>query len=274
MKVLIFDFETMDDKPATTIFTEIGAKLYDVIDDRLVACPGDNNELSALAYEPDFPPLTEFIQALTGLTDEKLKAEGKPRVELLARFACLLVQADIVMAHKSIFDTTIVIETAKKFELPSLVEVMRKKENICTLTNVKWPAHFTCHKLGHMSWELGLDVKAADLHRALNDVDLLSRMINLRPFSEILAYARTPWVYMKADILKPWGNTEVIGKAQNEFAKKVGFSYQNIKGLDYPTWEKTWVTRFKAGTNKENELREQIAHSDHPFRISVIEGIS
>lgn len=272
MNVLIFDFETDSADAKTTRFTELGAKMYfwNPISDRLDPAPF--KEFNYLAYEPDYPPLTEKIQKITGITDAMLKADGLPRKEVLEKFLPLVQEADIIMAHKTAFDITVLVETARLCVLTEEYLTLQEKEIICSLSNMEWPEHFTCHKLGHMAWELGIDVKAADLHRASADCELLAKMINLRPFSEVIKYAREPWVYMRAEILGPWNGKGGDGGVQKGIAQGMGFSYETVKGTDYPKWEKTWVGRFKQ--SKSNNIAYDASQSVSPFRVSTIEGIS
>ena len=59
---------------------------------------------------------------------------------------------------------------------------------------------------------------------------------------DVLAYARAPWVYFKApDILGPWKDSGV----QNANVKSMGFSWECVKGTDFPKWDKTWVNSCK-----------------------------
>jgi DNA polymerase III epsilon subunit-like protein len=277
LKVLIFDFETDGPDAKVCRFTELGGILCHVNEDDKLAVigsdfMGDRQAFNMLAYEPDYPPLTDKIKKITGLTDEQLKFDGKPRKEVLEKFLPLVQRADILISHKTSFDVTILEETAKLFGLTELVEEIKKKEIICSLTNMEWPEHFTCHKLGHMAWELGIDVKAADLHRASSDCELLLKMINLKNFRDILAYARKPFVYMKADILGPWQGKGGDGGVQKGISQGLGFSYESVKGMDYPKWPKTWVGRFKV--DKADEVARAAAQSESPFRVSTIQGLS
>ncbi len=219
--------------------------------------------LSILCYEPDYPPLSQKIQSITGITDELLKSQGEPRKAAFEKLLPLVEWADVVVAHKIAFDKTVLVSTAKLLGLE-----VPDREWLCTLTNFKFPEHITCHKLGHIAWELGIDVRAADLHRATNDCELLAKIINTFDFKDVLEYARQPWVYLRADCAGPWADKGV----QNGIAKSLGFSYETVKGTDKPTWPKTWVGRYKASAVEA--VKEAVRTSVSPFRVSVIEGIS
>lgn len=268
MLVLGIDFETQDADAKTTRITEVGAVLYQYH-------PGTKDEqfrkvavVSEFCYEEDYPPQSEQIVELTGITDEMLKTQGRPRKEVLERdLLRIFGKADIVVAHKTAFDKTVLDSTCKLFgiELP-------EKEWLCTLSNFPWPKKFTCHKLSHLAYDHSILVDPATLHRAVNDVDLMMRLISKYDFDEILAYARAPWVYLKADILGPWAGKGGDNGVQKAIATSLGFAYEKCKGTDSPSWPKTWVARVKAG--QVEHILETVRNSKSPFRVSEIQGIN
>lgn len=261
IKVLGLDFETQSADAKETNITEIGAVMVEVEGNDFKY----TKEFSALCYEPEYPPQVPKIVQLTGITDEMLKEQGRPREEIMREFLPLYGEADIIMCHKIAFDKTVLESTCARYgiELP-------KKEYLCTLTNVDYPKHLTCHKLSHLAYEMGLYVDPRTLHRATDDVKLMLELILTKfKFEKVLEYARTPWTYAKADVCGPW----VDGGKQTGEAKLLGFSFENVKGTDYPKWPKTWVTRVK-GEPAFNELVEQARAGKAPFRVSRIEGIN
>lgn len=260
MKVLGLDFETQSDDAKTTRITEVGAVLYDYVEEsnRFV----EISRLSTLCYEPDYPPQTDKIIQLTGITDHMLKTKGVPRATMLDDLLTLVEMADIVVCHKTSFDWTVLKSTAKLFE-----KEVPNKELLCTLTNFNWPKHITCKKLSHIAYEHGIMVDPRTLHRADQDVELMMTLLSHYDFKEVLHYARIPWVYFKGDVLGPWQD----GGKQNAIAKELGFGWEQIKGVDQYRWPKTWVVRVKQGT--EDLLVDQIMHSESPFRITKIEGL-
>lgn len=271
MKILGLDFETQCDKPATTRVTEIGAILYDWDPLRTSNQGGtflnpleEIERYSTLCYEPDYPPQSEKIADLTGISDEMLKTSGRSRLETFARLITLVHQADIVLAHKIAFDKTILESTGKLLGLG-----VPEKEWLCTLTNFPWPTRLTCHKLSHLAYEHGILKDPATLHRAVNDIELMMELVFTKyDFNEVLKYARAPWIYAKATVIEPWKDQ---GR-QTGAAKFLGFSFESVKGTDQPKWPKTWVTRIK-GEEKFEKLVESARLSEFPFRVSRIEGI-
>lgn len=260
MNVLILDFETDSADASTTRITEVGAVPFFVEGGKLVPT---GTPLSILCYEPEYPPLSQKIQSITGITDELLKSQGVPRKAALEKLLPLVEWADIIIAHKIAFDQTVLYATAKLFDLQ-----IPDRFWLCTLTNFQWPDYLTCHKLGHLAWELGVDVKSKDLHRAVNDCDLLGQTINLFDFDKVLAYAKTPWVYMRADCIEPWKD----GGKQTAIAKEFGFSWESVKGTDKPVFPKKWVARFKA--DNVQKVVDGVRNSASPFRLNQIEGLN
>lgn len=266
MKVLGLDFETQDADAKTTRVTEVGAALYEYNgkSDPLIANEWRKIEgFSSLCWEPDYPPQNPAIAELTGITDEMLKNDGKPRREIFARQLLPLVHdADIIVAHKISFDRTVLKSTAKLFDFQ-----VPDREWLCTLTNFDWPKKLTCHKLSHLAYEHSILVDPATLHRAENDVDLMLRLLAKYDFEKVLAYAREPWVYLKAEIAKPWTD----GGVQSGIAKSLGFSFERVKGVDEYEWPKKWVTRVKA--SRLDDFTTQVLKSPSPFRVDKIEGL-
>lgn len=259
MKVLGLDFESQDADAKTTRVTEIGAVLSEVIGKygwRKL------KEFSTLCYEPDYPPQNQAIAELTGITDDMLKSGGIPRKEAFEKLLPLVHEADIIVCHKTSFDWTLLKATCKLFGLE-----VPEKELLCTLTNFNWPKRLTCHKLSHLAYEHSILVDPATLHRAVNDVDLMLRLLAKYDFEKVLEYAREPWVYLKAEIAKPWTD----GGVQSGIAKTLGFSFERVKGVDEYEWPKKWVTRTKI-SNYES-FKDIVLKSPSPFRIDKIEGL-
>lgn len=245
---LALDFEATSLDARTALPIDVGAVLFDE-HFRDIKC------LSQLIYDPSDPPLIDEVIEVTGLTDEKLKNNGKPRKEVFVdQLLPLLDEADIIFCHNVPYDKTILESTCERLGL-----FLGDKEFVCTLTNFNWPKKFRCHKLGHLGWEHGLDFPANMLHRALPDCRLLVELLGLYDLESVLAYAREPWIFIKADVSY---NTK-------DDAKKFGFSWETIRyGYSETKFEKTWCKRIKQSAFED--LKEQILSSPAPFRISEI----
>ena len=91
IRILGLDFETQNADPKTTNPTEVGAALYevDIEQNTWKKLFG----FSQFIYEPHYPPQSQKIVELTGITDEILMSQGKPRKEVFER---LLLPLNIV----------------------------------------------------------------------------------------------------------------------------------------------------------------------------------
>ena len=173
-------------------------------------------------------------------------------------------KATHIFAHKKAFDKTILYARCKELGLEP-----PEREWICTLTEFAWPKKYTCHKISNLAYEHGILVDPRTLHRAENDCDLMMRLITEHyDIAEVVAYAKEPWIYFRADVLGPWQDNGV----QNGIAKNAGFSWEKCKGTEGPVWSKKWVARFKA--RDVEAMLKLIEESESPFRVSRIEGIS
>src|SRR5882724_945612 len=100
LKVLGFDFETQGTDHTQTNPTEIGAVLCEVDQGELVDSWKVVKEENHLLWQPGYPPQSEEIIALTGITDEMLKRDGyAPKAVFLEKIFPLIEQADVLMAH-------------------------------------------------------------------------------------------------------------------------------------------------------------------------------
>lgn len=86
-------------------------------------------EYSAL-IKPDGWSMSKEAADLTGLTDEKLAAEGIPIAEVLAVFTSAVQEGRIVVAHNCQFDLKCLRGSLRRLDLPDLFEITR---NICTM---------------------------------------------------------------------------------------------------------------------------------------------
>lgn len=246
MKILGVDFETQCADPQTTNVTEIGAALYHV---------GENlyyeaEQLSMLIHETTYPPQTEKIVELTGITDEMLREEGHPRMEGFARLLTLVNQADYVFAHNKSFDEVIFRAQCKKLNL-GIPDV----KWICTLTEINYPPQYTCKKLSHLAFEHDIPFDRASLHRAYDDVVLMMKLLAKYKLQDIIDFANEPWVYVQAIFPAPFESKIgfEVGKAK---AFKLGFGWERARGDDRE-FPKRWVKRMKQRHHREFEIEAQ-----------------
>lgn len=251
MRLLTVDFETQCADAKKTNITEVG--FFDGTD-----FPG-----SFLCWEKGYPPQTLEIVELTGITDRMLWDRGQPRAQVIKEHLLpALEKADVVMAHNVRFDRTVLESTCERLKI-----ALPKKEWICSVADFPWPKRHRCLQLSHLAFEHDLDFDRASLHRAGDDAALLYRLVTEKynP-EEWLAYARAPWVYLKASVCTPWTDQGV----QTGIAKSLGFTWQFPKGLDKPEFPGKWVMRTKV--ERVAEIREAAMRSLSPFRVDVIPG--
>lgn len=243
MKILGMDFETQHDDASTTPVTEVGAVL--IAWDGLKK-PGTGGQvyrpeivlrdLSELVYHPGYPPQTAEIVELTGITDEMLRAGGKLPTEVMPRLIELVEHADEVWAYNKKFDKTVFESLCARLGL-----TFPRRPWLCPMSELPWPRRINCLKLGHLAFEMKIPMDHRELHRATGDVNLMFELV-MTHFSldEIQAYTSQPWIYVKADVGKPW-----IDPVGNAACKKRGFTFEKAKGTDEPVYSKTWVKRIK-----------------------------
>lgn len=259
MRLLGLDFETQCDDAENTNITEVGAV-------ELIWTPGGEEEFkvettySTLVYSPEYPPQKPEIVELTGLTDEMLKAEGTGPGSALVGLLPLVNRADVILAHNKKFDQRVFESSVKRvmgIEPP-------KKEWLCTIHDVPYPAKYRCKKLSHLAYDHGLKMDDRVLHRATDDVRLMLELVTTKyPFKAILDYYREPWVYLRADILGPWQGKGGDGGVGKEQATSLGYAWEKPRGTDEPVFPKFWVKRVKA---RQVEQEKMLA----PFRVVVL----
>lgn len=265
INVLGLDFETQSLDTATTNATEVGAMLIQVPLRRGFNTP-DNWQglpywkiagINQLMWETSYPPQPEEIVELTGITDAMLQKDGIHPKEALERLAELMGKADIVMAHNAPFDKGVLYAVAARYGV-----TLPEKDWICTRGDINYPSKYTCKKLAHLSLDHGLKMDGRELHRAINDVELMLELVFTNyDLEDVVQYAREPWVYLYADILPPWKDGG-MGKAA---AQKLGYNWQVPRGDYGPTFEGKWVKKTKA--NKIEQEKELAG-----FRVGIVQA--
>lgn len=253
MNLLFLDFETQSDDPTTTNATEVGASMFLFDGEK----HHQRERLSQLIYDPSYPPQTEQIVDLTGITDEMLQMDGKAPLHVFTHLCAMVAEADYVLAHNKTFDQG-VYESVGSRLIPALPQP--KKGWICTIQDVPYDKKYKCKKLAHLCYDHKIIVHPDTLHRAINDVDLMAQLITTQyDFHKILKYWETPWVCLFLNGVKgPWEDNGV----SNKMAKKLGYSWETPWGTDLK-FPKRWVKRLK-----EDQLQEEKARTPAPFTLS------
>lgn len=254
MRLLGVDFESQTDDAGTTPITEIGARVCEVTPSGAWALA---EHYSTLVYHPGYPPQTAEIVDLTGITDEMLKKDGIEPKAAMPRLLEMIGAVDYVLAYNKSFDETVCRSLSKRIAL-----TMPETEWICVLNDLPWPGKFPCRRLSHLAFDLEVEFDRANLHRALDDVDLMfAAMFKQFTWDQVFAYHTTPWKFVEALIPAPWTD-KGVGKEQ---ARKRGYGWEKAKGTESPVFSKSWVKRIKA-----DQLELEIKQA--PFKVVVLEG--
>lgn len=258
MKVLGIDFESTGLDTSTDRITEVGAVLFDCSQGWAPIA-----EVSTLVYESDYPPLSDEVVDVTGITDSLLKEQGRPLGEALGQLSVLVEMADYFMAHNRDYDKSLLFAEIERANVGGVAPIapMLTLPWLCTVEDMEHASKIKCRKLAHMALDYGITVNPDDLHRAVGDVRLMGAMVHASGFSleKMIALSKTPWVYVQAHIPAPWED----GEKGKTAAQARGFRWQNYY-KNGPTFKKAWVKRIK----KDRVEDEQRALD--PYRVELI----
>lgn len=237
MKLLGIDFESTGKDPQIARITEIGALLK-----YLPPKEKSTRYYSKLLFDVSYPPQSQEVIEVTGITDEMLKSEGvTPPVGLLELFYSI-GDADYIFAHNKEFDKTLLYKECARWGLTP-----PERPWICTMTEVPYPDRLRCRKLSHLAIDHGIAVDPAKLHRAVGDVELMLRIVDCYPFPDLLRFASESTLILEAKVVPPWTDS---GKSTQK-AKERGFRWQETGGKVYA---KRWVKSIKK-SRLENEIQ-------------------
>lgn len=242
MSILLIDFEATGTDPKTARVIEIGAR---VVTDDWSAC---TIGLSHLVWAPDYPALTPEVIKVTGITQELLDKESlTPEAAWAALGKFVTPDIKYVVAYNAhAYDAVLFKEEMFRLNLtfdPKMSWLLQVPW-LCSMADIEKNYEFKSWRMAHVALEHGCTVCLKDLHRAINDVDLMYSMLQLAGVSadEMYAFQNEPWIYVAAKVEKPWLDA---GKS-TDLAKAVGFSWEKCKGDSTGrVFAKQWVTRVK-----------------------------
>lgn len=258
MLSLLIDFESTGLDTSKDRIIEIGAQVVD--EDWEVQA-----SLSRLIKDPNIK-LTPEIVKITGITDEELSLNGIPLAEAARELAQIGAFCTSVIAYNRTFDEMLFKTEMARYQMmqaPGIKEICNQTW-LCAMTDIEANYDFKCWKLSHLALDHGLAVDPRTLHRAINDVDLMRRMLkelNAHP-DDLRRFQNTPWVFIRALIPKPW---EDQGKGRDE-AKKLGYGWEMARGTTGPKFEGAWVKRVK-----ETRYEEEVKMA--PFKVRRMEAV-
>lgn len=198
--VLLLDTETTGLDPAQgAICIEVAVQLFDIELASAVA------SFSTLMW-PQNMVAANPAENVNGISPKLLERAPSPE-EAWRRVQVFADRADCVVAHRIEFDS--------KFT-PPLYNVFGKTTFtplpwVCTKTDIKWPNSKRGDHLVHLALDLGLGMAAA--HRAMTDVDTMSRILTRvaqlgHSLPELFKLAMRPKV--KVISLAPFEDKEMV----------------------------------------------------------------
>jgi hypothetical protein len=212
-------------------------------------------------WADDYPDLEVGAMRACRIDTPRLTEGTHPYTILEQLIDLWITKHDHVMAYNAQFDRTVLEKECERhgIKLPTI-------DWICALTDVHYPSYYRCRQLAHIALDHGITVDPKTTHGALADVCLVRDLLEVGGYSyrDVINYRDDPWVYMKAELPKPWGKDAELAKVLQAEAKADGYGWQTAKGTDKPTFEKMWVKRVKLSqleqekTKKLNFLRSLI----------------
>ena len=243
-----FDVETNGLKPGDNRVTEIGMQIVDWESPQRMTW---NPAWGCLAWDETYPPQSDLIVKLTGITDEDLKSKGAKPNQMWHDFGAMLVEhgVEVMIAHNAQFDkgffTAEITRYRDEFSEEQF-DYLMKIPWVCTMRDIVHPSEFKCRKLAHLALDYGVAVDPEKMHRATEDVNVMMMMCLKAhvDWGKLLGRSSTPWVVIRAMIPPPFGaNSD--GGAGKEKAKTCGFGYQKAPGTDLPELKNAWLKRVK-----------------------------
>lgn len=257
MKIILIDFETTGLDTVNDRIIEVGAM---TVDENFQP---SGPQVSMLVWDKNYPPITEKITEVTGITQEELNEKAANPDELWASLEKLF-PADFIIAYNRAFDENVYRAEAARIGaslFPGINDSLQTPW-ICAMNDIETSKNFKSKRLAHVALEYGVPVDPRILHRAINDVELMRQMLvgaKANPI-EMHKYQQEPNIVLKAIVKKPWLDE---GKSTEE-AKKWGYNWQVCRGdTSSRVYEKSWVK-----IAKERDMEHELTA---PFEIRRIQ---
>lgn len=191
MLILGLDFETTGLDIHTVKITEVGAILWDTVLRQPVQI------MSRFVWNQDYPPQSEEVIRVSGITDDMLKTHGMPAAAVMEELAELMSRAEAVMAHNgNNYDKPILERVAKEMSVQ-----MPYRPWIDSSTDLPLPETLpTCRKLTHLAFEHGIHVEQRFCHRAFYDVLLMLEIASRYAIDDVMRIASAPVITVRAKV--------------------------------------------------------------------------
>lgn len=200
-----------------------------------------------LLWDETYPPITEEITKLTGITTvdlEKYSVKPKVGINHLLDFVSRHNPSYVIAHNGEMFDKPLLLAELHRqgFQNSSL----QTAPWIDTRTDLPFSDNPDSMKLKHLACDMGFINPFP--HRALSDVLTMLKVMSQFDFQEIEAHSKIPWLTVRA----------VVDFDNKEKAKARRYSWEKI-GED--TFPKMWVKRIK-----ETKLQEEV-DALKPFQV-------
>ena len=250
--ILLLDIESTGLKPGVDRVVELGMMVTS--EDYTVV----HNKYSKLIWDDTYPEMLPEVTAVNGITTDMLKGNSIPPWVACADIEALMYSYGVryIIAYNAQFDKEFI---SREMQVVGKTKYQDYKW-LCAMADVRANMKCSSWKLMHVALDHGVTVNPKELHRAINDVELMRQMLvaaDARP-TEMYAYQQSPNVYVQAHVKKPWDDDGL----STQQAKKLGFSWEKARG-DSRIFQKTWVKRIK-----ECDLLEQQA--TFPFITTIL----
>lgn len=251
MKTVLFDVETTGLNPKVDRIIEIGAMVVSESWQPL-------HMVSQLVWESGYPAITPVVEEVTGITQAALMSGGVPLVAALNELAAMTgTDIDYVIAHNAAFDKGFFTEEAIRsgLSLRGPTNLMMNVPWLCSMNDIEHPLNFKCRKLSHLALDYGVPVDPSVLHRAVQDVDLMRKMLFAADATPkgMFEYNQTPVVVLAAD----------VSYDRREEASSRGYRWQKVyvNGTERE-YVKQWVKPLK-----ENKVEAET--NSVPFKVTI-----
>lgn len=225
-KVYFLDFETTGKDPQTCRPIEVAIGSYDIDARKLI------NIESHLIWDSTYPPISEEISRLTGITQEMLQESYEPPHVVFTQMI------DTFTAEREAKDTIVVAHNGASFDKVVFEQECQRQGLIAprivwvdTRRDVKYGINSACRVLSHLVLEHGHIVDPSTLHRAKADIKLMETLLSGYDFKEIFKRAVARRIVLAAEVTFD----------QKDLAREKGFRWQKLSADDPRTFNKRWV---------------------------------
>ena len=212
-------------------------------------------------WDESYPELSPEITKITGITEELIKSVSFISPGDMVKGVESVIKAHAargIVAYNAEFDRNM-LNAERSRQNGGVISV--PYQWVCAMRDLESNREYKCWKLSHLSLDRGIAVNPRDLHRAMDDVCLMQKMLIAAgaTYTDLLAYRDVPDIIVCALVAHP---REARSEQERDIAKKAGYSWQQVKN-DPRVFEKRWVKKIK-----QTDLEKEKASC--PLTIRVI----